>query len=301
MGFFDKLKNGLNKTKTTFDEKMNDIFSNFRKVDEDLLEELEEALIMSDVGANTSATIINNLRERVKKENIKDEQGVREALRKEIQEIFDATDNTLKLETKPAVILVVGVNGVGKTTSIGKIANRLKKDGKKVVVAAADTFRAAAVEQLEIWANRVGCDIVKREEGVDPASVVYDAIKITKEKNADVLICDTAGRLHNKKYLMDELIKIKKVIDKELPDSSEEVLMVLDATTGQNAISQVQAFKETVDITGIVLTKLDGTAKGGAVIGIVNENKVPVKFIGVGEQVDDMEIFNSEDFVKALI
>ena len=301
MGFFDKLKNGLNKTKTSFDEKMNDIFSNFRKVDEDLLEELEEALIMSDVGANTSATIINNLRERVNKENIKDEQGVREALRKEIQEIFDATDNTLKLETKPAVILVVGVNGVGKTTSIGKIANRLKKDGKKVVVAAADTFRAAAVEQLEIWANRVGCDIVKREEGVDPASVVYDAIKITKEKNADVLICDTAGRLHNKKYLMDELIKIKKVIDKELPDSSEEVLMVLDATTGQNAISQVQAFKETVDITGIVLTKLDGTAKGGAVIGIVNENKVPVKFIGVGEQVDDMEIFNSEDFVKALI
>lgn len=301
MGFFDKLKNGLNKTKTSFDEKMNDIFSNFRKVDENLLEELEEALIMSDVGANTSATIINNLRERVKKENIKDEQGVREALRKEIQEIFDATDNTLKLETKPAVILVVGVNGVGKTTSIGKIANRLKKDGKKVVVAAADTFRAAAVEQLEIWVNRVGCDIVKREEGVDPASVVYDAIKITKEKNADVLICDTAGRLHNKKYLMDELIKIKKVIDKELPDSSEEVLMVLDATTGQNAISQVQAFKETVDITGIVLTKLDGTAKGGAVIGIVNENKVPVKFIGVGEQVDDMEIFNSEDFVKALI
>ena len=301
MGFFDKLKNGLNKTKTSFDEKMNDIFSNFRKVDEDLLEELEEALIMSDVGANTSATIINNLRERVKKENIKDEQGVREALRKEIQEIFDATDNTLKLETKPAVILVVGVNGVGKTTSIGKIANRLKKDGKKVVVAAADTFRAAAVEQLEIWANRVGCDIVKREEGVDPASVVYDAIKITKEKNADVLICDTAGRLHNKKYLMDELIKIKKVIDKELPDSSEEVLMVLDATTGQNAISQVQAFKETVDITGIVLTKLDGTAKGGAVIGIVNENKVPVKFIGDGEQVDHMEIFNSEDFVKALI
>ena len=301
MGFFDKLKNGLNKTKTSFDEKMNDIFSNFRKVDEDLLEELEEALIMSDVGANTSVTIINNLRERVKKENIKDEQGVREALRKEIQEIFDATDNTLKLETKPAVILVVGVNGVGKTTSIGKIANRLKKDSKKVVVAAADTFRAAAVEQLEIWANRAGCDMVKKEEGADPASVVYDAIQITKQKNADVLICDTAGRLHNKKYLMDELIKIKKVIDKELPDSSEEVLMVLDATTGQNAISQVQAFKETVDITGIVLTKLDGTAKGGAVIGIVNENKVPVKFIGVGEQVDDMEIFNSEDFVKALI
>lgn len=301
MGFFDKLKNGLSKTKNSFDEKMNNVFSNFRKVDEDLLEELEEALIMSDVGVETSTMIISNLRERIKKENIKDEEGVKEALRKEIQEIFDKTDHNLHLETKPSVILVVGVNGVGKTTSIGKIANRLKQDGKKVVVAAADTFRAAAVEQLEVWVNRAGCDIVKREEGVDPASVVYDAIKITKEKNADVLICDTAGRLHNKKYLMDELVKIKKVIDKELPDASEEVLMVLDATTGQNAISQVQAFKDTVNITGIVLTKLDGTAKGGAVIGIVNENKVPVKFIGVGEQIDDMEIFNSEDFVKALI
>ena len=301
MGFFEKLKNGLNKTKTSFDEKMNGIFSNFRKVDEELLEELEEALIMSDVGANTSVAIINNLRDRVKKDNLKDAEEVKQALREEIQAIFDKTDKKLNLETKPSVILVVGVNGVGKTTSIGKIANKLRKDGKKVVVAAADTFRAAAVEQLEIWADRAGCEIVKREEGVDPASVVYDAIKITKEKNADVLICDTAGRLHNKKYLMDELVKIKKVIDKELPDASEEVLMVLDATTGQNAIMQVQAFKETVDITGIILTKLDGTAKGGAVIGIVNENQVPVKFIGVGEQIDDMEIFNSEDFVKALI
>ena len=301
MGFFDKLKNGLNKTKTSFDEKINNVFSNFRKVDEEFLDELEEVLIMSDIGMDTSIKIISNLRERMKKEKIQDEEDVKQALREEMQKILDVTDISLHLNTKPSVILVVGVNGVGKTTSIGKMANRLAKDGKKVVVAAADTFRAAAVEQLEIWANRVGCDIVKREEGVDPASVVYDAIKITKEKNADVLICDTAGRLHNKKYLMDELIKIKKVIDKELPDSSEEVLMVLDATTGQNAISQVQAFKETVDITGIVLTKLDGTAKGGAVIGIVNENKVPVKFIGVGEQVDDMEIFNSEDFVKALI
>ena len=301
MGFFDKLKQGLSKTKQSFNDKVNNVFSAFRKVDEELLEELEEALIMSDVGANTSVTIINNLRNRVKKDNLKDAEEVKQALREEIQAIFDKTDKKLNLETKPSVILVVGVNGVGKTTSIGKIANRLRKDGKKVVVAAADTFRAAAVEQLEIWANRAGCEIVKREEGVDPASVVYDAIKITKEKNADVLICDTAGRLHNKKYLMDELVKIKKVIDKELPDASEEVLMVLDATTGQNAIMQVQAFKETVDITGIILTKLDGTAKGGAVIGIVNENQVPVKFIGVGEQIDDMEIFNSEDFVKALI
>lgn len=205
------------------------------------------------------------------------------------------------METTPSIILVVGVNGVGKTTSIGKIANRLKKDGKKVVIAAADTFRAAAVEQLEIWANRAGCDIVKRHEGSDPASVVYDAIKVTKEKNADVLICDTAGRLHNKKYLMDELIKIKKIVDRELPDASKEVLMVLDATTGQNAILQVKAFKETVDINGLILTKLDGTAKGGAVIGIVSENEMPIKFIGVGEQIDDMEKFDSTDFVNALI
>ncbi len=301
MGFFDKLKQGLSKTKNSFDEKINNVFSNFRKVDEELLEELEEALIMSDVGVETSVKIISNLRNRVKKENIQDEEGVRNALRLEIKQILDEIDNSLKLETHPSVILVVGVNGVGKTTSIGKIANTLKQNGKKVVIAAADTFRAAAVEQLEIWANRAGCEMVKKEEGTDPASVVFDAIKITKEKNADVLICDTAGRLHNKKYLMDELIKIKKVIDKELPEASKEVLMVLDATTGQNAIPQVKAFKETVDINGIILTKLDGTAKGGVVIGIVAENKMPVKFVGVGEQIDDMEIFNSEDFVKALI
>lgn len=301
MGFFDKLKQGLSKTKSSFDEKINNVFSNFRKVDEELLEELEEALIMSDVGVETSTKIISNLRDRIKKEKIEDEQDVRQALREEIKKILDEVDNSLKLETTPAVILIVGVNGVGKTTSIGKIANRLKQDGKKVVVAAADTFRAAAVEQLEIWANRAGCDIVKKEEGTDPAAVVYDAIKITKEKKADVLICDTAGRLHNKKYLMDELVKIKKVIDKELPDASKEILMVLGATTGQNAISQVAAFKKTVDITGLVLTKLDGTAKGGVVIGIVSENKVPVKFVGVGEQIDDMEIFNSTDFVNALI
>ncbi len=301
MGFFDKLKQGLSKTKTSFEEKINNVFSNFRKVDEELLEELEEALIMSDVGVETSTKIIGNLRDRIKKEKIEDEEAVKQALREEIKKIFDELDNSLHLDTVPSVILVVGVNGVGKTTSIGKMANRLRKDGKKVVIAAADTFRAAAVEQLEIWANRAGSDIVKREEGVDPASVVFDAIKVTKEKNADVLICDTAGRLHNKKYLMDELIKIKRVIDKELPNASKEILMVLDATTGQNAISQVKAFKETVDITGLVLTKLDGTAKGGVVIGIANENKMPVKFIGIGEQIDDMEIFNSEDFVKALI
>ncbi len=301
MGFFDKLKQGMNKTKTSFDEKINHVFKSFKKVDEDFLEELEEILIMSDIGMDPSVKIIGNLRERLKKEKIQEEEEVKQALREEMQKILDVADINLHLETKPSVILVVGVNGVGKTTSIGKMANRLTKDGKKVVVAAADTFRAAAVEQLEIWAKRAGADIVKREEGVDPASVVYDAIKMTKEKEADVLIVDTAGRLHNKKYLMDELNKIQKVINKEMQEADKEVLLVIDGTTGQNAISQVKAFKEEADITGLVLTKLDGTAKGGVVIGIVEENKIPVKFIGVGEQMDDMEIFNSSDFVKAII
>ena len=301
MGFFDKLKTGLNKTKQSINEKINDVFSNFRKVDEEFLEELEEILIMSDIGIETSTQIIDKLRERMKKEKIEDEEEVKRVLREEMQEILEVTDKDLHLNTKPSIILVIGVNGVGKTTSIGKIANRLAKDGKKVVVAAADTFRSAAVEQLEIWAKRAGAGIVKREEGVDPASVVYDAIKKVKEENADVLIVDTAGRLHNKKYLMDELNKIQKVINKEMPEADKEVLLVIDGTTGQNAISQVKAFKQEADITGLVLTKLDGTAKGGAVIGIVEENKIPVKFIGVGEQIDDMEVFNAEDFVKAII
>lgn len=301
MGFFDKLKEGLNKTKDSFNEKINNVFSNFRKVDEGLLEELEEILIMSDLGVDTSVDIISKLRERMKKEKLEEVEQVKSALREEMQKILEEQEPSLKLETKPSVILVVGVNGVGKTTSIGKIANRLKNDGKKVVVAAADTFRAAAVEQLEIWAERAGVDIVKKKEGSDPASVVYEALKVAEEKQADVIICDTAGRLHNKKYLMDELAKINRVIDKELPEASKEVLLVLDATTGQNAIQQVKAFKETVELTGIVLTKLDGTAKGGVVIGIVTENKIPVKFIGVGEQMDDMEVFCAEDFVKAII
>ena len=301
MSFFDKLKQGLTKTKTSFDEKVNNVLSSFRSVNEELLEELEEILIMSDFGMDTSLEIISNLRQRIKKENIKDAEEVKQALREEIKQVFDAFDNSLKIDTKPSVILVVGVNGVGKTTSIGKIANRLKLEGKEVVIAAADTFRAAAVEQLEIWANRASCDIVKKREGIDPASVVYDAIKIAKEKNADVLICDTAGRLHNKKYLMDELSKIKKVILKELPDANQEILLVIDASTGQNAISQVKAFKETIPLTGLILTKLDGTAKGGVIVGITNENKIPVKFIGVGEGINDMEPFNSEDFIKAII
>ncbi len=297
MGFFEKLKLGLGKTKTSF----NSIFSGFRKVDEELLEELEEVLIMSDVGMETSTKIMEVLKKRIKKENLQEEEAVKQVLKEEIQAILDKEDSSLKLETVPSVILIVGVNGVGKTTSIGKIANRLRKDGKRVVVAAADTFRAAAVEQLEVWADRAGATIVKREEGTDPASVVYEAIAEVKEQNADVLICDTAGRLHNKKYLMDELAKIKKVIDKEMPEASKEILMVLDATTGQNAIAQVKAFKETVDITGLILTKLDGTAKGGVVIGIVEENHMPIKFIGVGEQIDDMEVFSGKEFVDALI
>ena len=301
MGFFDKLKQGMNKTKNAFDQKISNVFNGFKKVDEEFLDELEEILIMSDIGMDTSVKIINNLRTRIKKEKIQDEEDIKKALREEMKNILDITDISLKLNTKPSVILVVGVNGVGKTTSIGKIANRLAKDGKKVVVAAADTFRAAAVEQLEIWAKRAGAEVVKREEGVDPASVVYDAIKKTKDIQADVLIVDTAGRLHNKKYLMDELNKIQKVINKEMQEADKEVLLVIDGTTGQNAISQVKAFKEESDITGLVLTKLDGTAKGGVVIGIVHENKIPVKFIGVGEQIDDMEIFNSKEFVDAII
>ena len=301
MSFFEKLKSGLSKTKESFNTKINTVISNFRKVDEDFLEELEEALIMSDMGVETSQSIVNNLRKKVKLNNLKDTEDVKQALREEIKSIFDELDNSLKLETKPSVILVVGVNGVGKTTSIGKIANRLRTQGKKVVIAAADTFRAAAVEQLEVWANRAGAEIIKKEEGHDPASVVYDAIKKTKELDADVLIVDTAGRLHNKKYLMDELNKIKKVINKEMGDLSQEVLLVIDSTTGQNAINQVKAFKQETDVTGLVLTKLDGTSKGGVVCGIVEENKIPVKFIGIGEQIDDMEVFNSEDFAKAII
>ncbi len=301
MGFFEKLKKGLGKTKESISEKINDVFANFRKVDEDLLEELEEILIMSDIGVDTSTKIIDELRNRIKKEKIEDEETVKNVLREEMAKLLDVGSNDLNLEKSPAVILVIGVNGVGKTTSIGKIANNLRKNGKKVVIAAADTFRAAAVEQIEIWAQRAQCDLVKKPEGTDPASVVFDAIQYTKQQNADVLICDTAGRLHNKKNLMDELAKINKIINRELPDSSKEVLLVLDGTTGQNAISQVKVFKETTDITGIVLTKLDGTAKGGVVIGIVDENKIPVKYIGIGEQIDDMEPFNSEEFLKAII
>ena len=301
MGFFDKLKSGLGKTKNSFGEKISNVFNSFKKIDEDFLEELEEVLIMSDIGMQTSVNIISQLRQRIKKEHIESEEEIKNVLREEMEKILDIEGKELKLDTKPSLILVIGVNGVGKTTSIGKIANRLRMDHKKVVIAAADTFRAAAVEQLEIWSERAGAKMIKREEGTDPAAVVYEAIQETKKQEADVLICDTAGRLHNKKYLMDELEKIKKVIDKELPEANKEILLVIDGTTGQNAIEQVKAFKQVTEITGLILTKLDGTAKGGVVIGIVEENKIPVKFIVVGEKIDDMEIFNAEDFVKAII
>lgn len=291
MGFFDKLKKGLEKTRISL---------GFTKVDENLMEELEESLIMADVGVETSEEIIANLKEKIKKEKIEDAELVKEELKKEISKIFDECDSTLNIEHTPAVILMVGVNGAGKTTSIGKIANKFKREGKKVIIAAGDTFRAAATEQLEEWVKRANCEIVKGNEGQDPSSVIFDACRKAKDENADILICDTAGRLQNKKYLMDELEKMKKVIDREMPNSSKETILVLDGSIGQNAISQVNSFKECTGLTGLIITKLDGTAKGGIVIRLVKENKLPIKFIGVGEQIDDMEIFNSEEFVNAI-
>lgn len=300
MGFFDKLKQGLTKTRDAVAEQVNNVFSVFVKVDEELFESLEEALIMADLGMETSVELIDELRDRVKKKHITDGNLVKEELYSVITDALCEIDNGMKLETKPAVVLVIGVNGVGKTTSIGKMASFYKSQGKKVMLAAADTFRAAAIDQLDIWAQRSGCDIIKHNEGSDPAAVVFDACNAAKARGADVLICDTAGRLHNKKNLMAELEKINRVISRELPDASRENLLVLDATTGQNAVSQAKLFSEVSDLTGIVLTKLDGTAKGGIVISIAKEQSLPVKFIGVGEGIDDLQTFNPEDFAKAL-
>lgn len=300
MGFFDKLKAGLFKTKETVFKPLNNLFKSLRKVDEDFMEELEEVLICADVGYESTEAIIDELRDRIKEDGLKDSDEILNVL-KEI--MCDMIGEGAPLNTgasKPDVILVIGVNGVGKTTSIAKIANNLKKDGKKVVLAAADTFRAAAIDQLQIWADRVGVDLIKHTEGSDPAAVVFDATAAAKSRNADVLIIDTAGRLHNKKNLMDELAKISRVLDRELPDSARETLLVLDSTTGQNAVQQAKEFKNSANITGLVLTKLDGTAKGGIVFSIKNELGIPVKFIGVGEAVDDMEKFNNTEFVKAL-
>ena len=299
MGFLDKLKAGLSKTKNAIFGQIDNVLKAFVKVDEELLEELEELLIMSDVGVNATEEIIDRLREQIKDGRLKEKDQVISAL-KEILADMIGNGGELDLSTTPAIILVIGVNGAGKTTSIGKISNRLVKRGKRVVVAAADTFRAAAIDQLAVWCERSGAEIVKQNEGSDPAAVVYDAVNYAKKRKADVLIIDTAGRLHNKTNLMNELAKINRVIEKECPDAARENLLVLDATTGQNAILQAKEFRHAANITGLVLNKLDGTAKGGIVISIKNELNIPVKFIGVGEKIDDMQEFDSEEFVEAL-
>ena len=299
MAFFDKLKAGLSKTKDALFGKVKDLFINMREVDEDLFDELEEILITADVGVGATEEILEKLRYAVKSQKITESELVYEELKKIIAEMIGES-GTLDLSTPLSIILVIGVNGVGKTTSIAKIANNLKANGKKVVLAAADTFRAAAIDQLQIWADRIGVDIIKHTEGSDPAAVVFDAVNAAKAKKADVLIVDTAGRLHNKKNLMDELAKINRVISREAPDSARETLLVLDATTGQNAVIQAKEFKNAAEITGLILTKLDGTAKGGIVISIKKELGIPVKYIGVGEKADDMQPFVADDFVRAL-
>ena len=299
MGFFEKLKQGLAKTKTAIFGKIDSLFKNFRRIDEELFEELEELLIGADIGFALTEEILDQLRDIAKTEKIKEPEQIKERLYAILHEMLGEHEG-LNLTTTPSVILVIGVNGVGKTTSIGKIAYELKNRGKKVVVAAADTFRAAAAEQLTVWCERAGVDIIKQAAGADPASVVYDAIGAVKSRHADVLIIDTAGRLHNKKNLMDELAKIDRVIRRELPDSAKETLLVLDATTGQNAVLQAKEFKGASDITGLILTKLDGTAKGGIIFSIKRELGIAVKFIGVGEQIDDMKPFDADEFASAL-
>ena len=300
MGFFDKLRSGLGKTRDAISQQVNNVFKAFVKVDEELFENLEEALIMADLGVETSTYIIDELRDRVKTKRIEDGNEVKEELKNVISEILCSVDTSMHIETSPSVVLVIGVNGVGKTTSIGKLATYYKSRGKKVLLAAADTFRAAAIDQLDVWAERAGCDIVKHKENSDPAAVVFDACNAAKARGADLLICDTAGRLHNKKNLMAELEKIGRVIDRELPGADKEILLVLAATTGQNAVSQAQLFGEVAKISGIILTKLDGTAKGGIVVAISKEQEIPVKFVGVGEQVDDLQVFDAPAFAKAL-
>lgn len=299
MGFFSKISQGLKKTRESLGNTMTSFINSFTKIDEELFEELEEILISSDIGVATSQRICDTLRAKVKADGITDPQQIRQLLAKTVAEMMDG-DTALKLGTKPSVILVIGVNGVGKTTSIGKLAAHLKSEGKSVVLGAADTFRAAAIEQLEVWSERAGVPMVKSVEGTDPASVVYDSISSAKARGADVVICDTAGRLHNKKNLMDELAKMRRVINKELPDADVETLLVLDAVTGQNAVNQAKSFNEATGISGIILTKLDGTAKGGVVIGIMEDLKIPVKYIGVGEQIYDLQPFDSVAFANAL-
>lgn len=299
-GFFKKLVSGLTKTRDNIVHGIDSVFSGFSKIDDDFYEELEEILIMGDIGVNTTMEIMDNLKAKVKENHIKEPAECKQQLINTIKEQMDLGENAYEFENRKSVILVIGVNGVGKTTSIGKMAAQLKAQGKKVLLAAADTFRAAAIEQLTEWANRSGVDIIAQNEGSDPAAVIYDALAAGRARGADVIICDTAGRLHNKKNLMDELKKINRIIDKEMPDAFRENLIVLDGTTGQNALSQLKEFKEVADVTGIILTKMDGTAKGGIAVAIQAEYGIPVKYIGVGEHIDDLQKFNSEDFVNAL-
>ena len=299
MGFFSKIKEGLKKTKQSISDGVTSIINSFTKIDEELFEELEELLVMSDIGVHTATEICDILRSKVKENGITDPTEIKSLMHGIIVEML-GDDDSLHLDTKPSVILVIGVNGVGKTTSIGKLSSILKAQGKKIVLGAADTFRAAAIDQLEIWAERAQVSMVKSVEGTDPASVVFDTIASAKSKGADVIICDTAGRLHNKKNLMDELAKINRIINRELPDSSIETLLVLDATTGQNAVNQAREFKNVANISGIILTKLDGTAKGGIVIAIHNELNIPVKYIGVGEGIDDLQPFCAKDFADGI-
>ncbi|WP_443711376.1 signal recognition particle-docking protein FtsY [Ruminococcus sp.] len=299
MGFFNKIKEGLKKTRDAVIGQIDSMLKSFTKIDDELFEELEELLVMGDVGVPTAEKICEELKKRVKKEGIKNPNEIHRLLEETVSDMLRGGEE-LDLSTTPSIILVIGVNGVGKTTTIGKLANHLTKQGKKVILAAGDTFRAAAIEQLEIWADRSHCEIIKQNEGSDPAAVIYDAISAAKARHADVIICDTAGRLHNKKPLMDELAKINRIIDRELPDASKEKLLVLDATTGQNAVNQAEQFSLATGITGIVLTKLDGTAKGGVVLAIKEGLGIPVKYIGVGEKIDDLQPFDAGDFARAL-
>ena len=297
MGFFDKIKQGLSKTAAS----ISSVFTGFSEIDDDFYDELEESLILADLGVDTTTKAMDALRERVRQNHLKTTEEARTALRDVLCEMVSVGDTTLNLSTKPSVVLVIGVNGVGKTTTIGKIAHQLKGQGKKVLLCAADTFRAAAADQLEIWAGRAGVDIIRQDEGADPASVVYDAIAAAKARGTDVILCDTAGRLHNKQNLMNELGKISRILDRELPDAAKEVLLVLDGTTGQNGLLQAKQFQEIAGVTGMALTKLDGTAKGGIVVAVADALQIPVKFVGVGEQMDDLMPFNPREFAEALV
>ena len=300
MGFFEKIKSGLTKTRKAMASSLGSVFS-FSEIDDDFYDELEECLILSDLGVQTATAAVEELRQRVKQDRLKSAEEVKAALREILTGMLNVGSCTLKLESKPSLILMIGVNGVGKTTTIGKLTNQLQQQGKKVLLCAADTFRAAAAEQLEVWAGRTKTELIRQDEGADPASVVYDAICAAKARKSDVIICDTAGRLHNKQNLMNELQKISRISERELPGADREILLVLDATTGQNGLMQAKQFKEAAGVTGIVLTKLDGTAKGGIVIAVAHELQIPVKYIGVGEQVDDLMPFVPEEFVQALI